>query len=221
MAEPLSPRLPHGVKLKKSTKVAVFGIAVLACVAYGLEQNRKSNAFYAERNTLDLKFNEAYTAIALGIPGALQRAEELANQGSDRANARLASYYRVNEMNAATTPATDGKEGALNLQAVDFSKSTSFIMDRLTYLTDLDLASFLNVSQPIFSEEGRAGYIKHCQAKGCSPAYQERALASGLSTEQQAQLSDCFNKIKWKLDSKYQVMFNYDAKGACAPAGKS
>ena len=191
-------------------------MAVLACVAYGLDQGRKSNAYYAERNTQELKFNEAFTSIALGIPGSLQRAEDLANQGSDRANTKLASYYRVNEMNAASTPAKDGKEAILNLQNVDFTKSTSFIMNRLTYLTDLDLASFLNVNQPLFSNEGRAGYIKHCQAKGCSPANQERALSSGLSTEQQAQLNDCLNKIRWKLDSKYQVMFNYDAKGACA-----
>lgn len=191
-------------------------MAVLACVAYGLDQGRKSNAYYAERNAQDLKFNEAFTSIALGIPGSLQRAEDLANQGSDRANTKLTSYYLVNEMNAALTPSANGKEGILNLQNVDFTKSTSFIMDRLTYLTDLDLASFLNVNQPLFSNEGRAGYIKHCQAKGCSPAHQERALSSGLSTEQQAQLNDCLNKIRWKLDSKYQVMFNYDAKGACA-----
>jgi hypothetical protein len=202
------------------TAQIIFGLGVLACVAYGLEQGRKSAAFYAERKSHALEFTEAYTSVALGIPGSLPRAEELANQGGDRANVKLGSYLRVMELNAAKQK-VEGEDGATKANEVDFSRSTTFIMDRLNYLTDLDLASFLNVNQPIFSKEGRAAYIKHCEEKGCTPAFLHRALTTGLSVDQQQQLSDCFDKIKWKLDSTYQVMFNYEEKGACATAVKS
>lgn len=131
-----------------------------------------------------------------------------------------APYLRVMELNAAKQK-VDGEDGATKANEVDFSRSTTFIMDRLNYLTDLDLASFLNVNQPIFSKEGRAAYIKHCEEKGCTPAFLHRALTTALSVDQQQQLSDCFHKIRWKLDSTYQVMFNYEERGACATAVKS
>jgi hypothetical protein len=208
--------------LNKSTKVVSVGVAIFAaCLGFGLYEVKKSNAYFAERKAQDLQFSDAYASHNLGIPGALEHAEALANTGSDRSNTRLLSYYRVREMNAASTPSPDGSEAVLNVKDIDFTKSNRFMMERLSYLTDLDLASFLTVNQPIFSDEARLAYTKHCQEKGCTPAYLQRALTTGLSTEQKAELNDCFNKIKWKLDSKYQVMFNYDAKGACTPAGKS
>jgi hypothetical protein len=205
--------------LNKSTKVVGVGVAIFAvCLGFGLYEVKKSNAYFAERKAQDLQFSDAYASHTLGIPGALERAEALANKGSDRTNTRLLSYYRVKEMNAASS-ASDGGEPVLDVAKIDFTKSNAFMMERMSYLTDLDLASFLNVNQPIFSEEGRLAYIQHCQAKGCTPAYLQRALTTGLSPEQKIELNNCFSKIKWKLDSKYQVMFNYDAKGGCATHG--
>ena len=198
---------------------AIAGIVgVVGYVAWDASQTRRDQ-YYDARDARNAQFEGVLHHISKGNTELLKVAVGIADEGRYQINSSLMSYYRrVALKDAVILKNVPGEKVEIDFSKVDFKKSDDFLMSRLSVLPDLELAAFLSVHQSLISEEGVAEFNKYCAEKenGCDPVFAVEGLHSGLNDEQKARLSACFTKIKWKLESNYQLYLNYDAKGTCA-----
>jgi hypothetical protein len=194
-------------------------LTVAGIVAWESSQTQRDQ-YYEARDAHTAQFEGVLDQVAKGNTDLLKVVESIADEGRYMANSDLMSYYRyVALKDAVILKNVPGEKVEIDFSKVDFKKSDDFMMSRLSVLPDLDLAAFLSVFKALISEEGAAEFQKYCaekQAKQCEPVFVEAGLHSGLTDEQKAQLNACLTKIKWKLESNYQLYLNYDSKGYCA-----